>query len=101
MCWGVICSMSELFKIPIVQVAPVEVKKKLTGRKDSSKEDVRSAIERLYPETVKMWNEAKTKVEHESDATGAAIASLDHEVILAVRRASFHRTGPQLRIPNA
>lgn len=98
MAWGIITTLSSLFKIPILQVAPMDIKKSVTGIRDASKENVQVQIELQHPEVKKMWCDVRTKIEHQSDAVGAALACLGHEVILASRRFAFPVTR-QLEVP--
>ncbi len=52
MAWGILASLSEATAIPILQASPQEVKKSVCGVKTATKEEVISAVQRLYPETV-------------------------------------------------
>lgn len=96
MCWGVLAALAHQYGIPIAQATPQEVKKAVTGRKDSSKEEVQEAVRSLFP--VLQGGEAKhggpyilravprSLWEHPYDATAAVVACRQSEVLLFARR---------------
>ena len=85
--WGVVATVVHLRRLPVVQASPQEVKKKLCGKRDASKEDVQHALalrfEDAFVERTRVMN--KGVREHPADALAAVVACLDSDVIRAMR----------------
>lgn len=84
MAWGVITAIATSHAIPIVQASPQDIKKKLCGAKNATKDDIIQAIERRFPDAE--WPTKKTVWEHCADAAGAVLACLDSQAIQMARR---------------
>lgn len=84
MAFGVVAILSEVFNLPVVQLSPQEVKKRLCGRQNASKEEIQSVVSLLYPMTVGVVSNGLA--EHAYDALAVAHASLDTEVVRMVRQ---------------
>lgn len=86
MTWGVIASLSELLRMPIVQATPQEVRRSLLGfiGKKASKEEVQEAVLKKLP-TLKdhpSWEAIPGSLhEHVYDSFAAALACQDSEVV--------------------
>ena len=70
--WGVIASVCHQWRIPMLQVSPVEIKKNLTGSKQASKEEMIAEIVSRYPR-LELPNQ-KVLQEHAADAVAAVLA---------------------------
>lgn len=71
--WGVLASLSEATRVPVLQGSPQFLKKTVCGKKNASKEEIRDAVVKLYPEIKAM--RARLNVgewEHAHDAVAAA-----------------------------
>lgn len=78
-------------QLPVFEMFPQELKKGTTGRQDSSKADIREALEKLYPEVVDFWPPQEGAIEHAGDALAAARIAADSDVVKAARRAARAR----------
>ena len=94
MSWGILIDLCHVYQLPMVQGSPQEIKKALCNDKSASKEDVRRALEALYPdefEPFKARYPAKKpprpngQWEHGFDAIGAVVTCLDSDVIRMAR----------------
>ena len=85
MCWGIMCTFSQVCEIPLVQVSPQNLKKSLTGRKSASKQDVAEAVADVWPKIQADANMyPATQREHIYDAAAALIASKQSPAINAM-----------------
>lgn len=82
--FGVVATLSEIFNLPIVQLSPKEIKKRLCRNGSASKAEVEKAVVGLYPGTVGLV--APGVKEHPYDALAVAHASLDTDIIRMVRQ---------------
>lgn len=94
MSWGILIDLCYVHRLPMVQASPQEIKKRLCDNKSASKEDVRRAVEALYPY---QFDEFKERYparkppspngcwEHGFDAAGAIITCLDTNVLHMAR----------------
>jgi len=73
--------------LPFVQASPQEIKKKMTGLRNASKEDVAKAVRKWACEPLAMGKIAAAKREHAYDAIAAAVTCADSEIVRAIRRA--------------
>lgn len=90
-CWGVLAAIAQQRGIALTQASPQEVKKAVCGKKDASKEDVKVALDSMFPSmltgTLGLCSKIPASVqEHPYDALAAVIACRDSEVFLLARR---------------
>jgi hypothetical protein len=87
MTWGILAALVEQFQLPLVQQSPQGIKKALCGKMSASKEDVRDALIARYPGAFDPFMEEypATQWEHGFDAASALVATLDSDVLRAVR----------------
>lgn len=94
MSWGILACIVEAWQIPMMQVTPQGLKKKVCGFKTASKEDVRHAMEERYPGQFDAFKKKfKPKKppkpngqwEHGFDAVASVVSCLDSEVIRMAR----------------
>lgn len=85
---GVLATLASSYAAPVVVVQPQELKDRLCGSRDASKDDVFHALCDRYGESALRVLSCvlKTRREHPTDALGAIVASLDSEVIRMARR---------------
>ncbi len=90
MTWGVLVANVERAKLPLLQATPQEMKVKLTGRKDASKEDVEAALKKKYGKAIARHVKGipPSLHEHAYDALASIVTCLDSEVIRMVRTMS-------------
>jgi len=86
--WGAIASLSEASGIPILQATPQQAKQGVCGIKTATKEEVQSAVAKLYPEIVAMRGDiARGAWEHPHDALAVAHVMLKSDVVQMLRLA--------------
>lgn len=86
--WGIIELLTYIWKLPMLQASPQEIKKVLTGKKNASKLEVQVALQARYPGQFDPYDAIITRkadVEHGYDAAGAVVACLDSDVIQMMR----------------
>lgn len=90
MCWGVVSSLSSMLDVPVLQVTPMNLKLKVTGKKTSSKEEVQAALRERFGGQVSRYcpDVPPSKLEHPYDALGAVLACRDSEVLRLLRQMS-------------
>lgn len=86
MTWGVLATISEMLKMPLIQASPQEVRRALLGfvGKKASKEEVRDAVLKKLPALVEHpgWKELPSSLhEHVYDSFAVALACQDSEVV--------------------
>lgn len=86
MTWGVVCAVAEALQIPIFQASPQQIKLKLCGQKDASKDDVEAAVKKAFPEASKLLKAPRSVQNHAWDAVAAAMTCADSEVVRMVRK---------------
>ncbi len=88
--FGVITSLTEMHRLPVVEVTPQGIKSFLTGSQSATKQAVIEAVSKRVDLTlVAVEDKAripKTKLEHPYDAIGAALAAETSDVMRAVLR---------------
>jgi len=84
---GLVDCVAALHSLPIIEETPQRLKKMLTGKADSSKEEMIRAIEARFPGVEKLWPTQKTLVEHAADAVAAAYAGLESDIVRGMVRA--------------
>lgn len=87
MTWGILATITEERKLPLLQATPQEIKKKLAGAIAASKQDVQKAVQnRLGAEIAKVLaSTPQTQHEHAYDALGAILACEDAEAFRLMR----------------
>jgi crossover junction endodeoxyribonuclease RuvC len=70
--WGVIASVAQLHRVPMIQASPMEIKRAVTGNGKAGKDHMIATIRYKFPE-LNMPPQA-TLQEHAADAVGAVIA---------------------------
>lgn len=86
--WGIVELLTYIWKLPMLQASPQEIKKVLTGKKNASKEEVQAALRKRYPGQFDAYDASITRkqdLEHGYDAAGAVVACLDSDVIQMMR----------------
>ena len=87
-CWGVIASICTELGLPLSQISPQMLKRKLCGRMNVTDEELHDEVQRRYPE-LELMSEcvAKTKREHIFDSASAIDGCQDGEVFMSLRSA--------------
>lgn len=86
--WGIVELLTYIWKLPMLQASPQEIKKVLTGKKNASKAEVQAALRERYPGQFDAYEATITRKEdreHGYDASGAVVACLDSDVIQMMR----------------
>ncbi len=80
--WGVIASICEHYCLPLAQVNPKQLKKKICGRMSVTDLELHNAVRKLYPEIQPILNKTTimSKQEHGYDALSAIEACRDGEL---------------------
>lgn len=81
---GIVAAVLEVNGLPAEYVAPLDVKKAATGRKDGSKEQVQEAVRRRF-EWIS-WPQHKWATEHVCDAAAAILAAEGGTLLRALER---------------
>jgi Holliday junction resolvasome RuvABC endonuclease subunit len=68
-----------IFGIPVVWISAGDVKKKMTGDSNASKEAVADAVRKRFP--TKKWSTVATVVEHQLDAAAVLITGMANTTI--------------------
>lgn len=84
LCWGLLVGLVFARDLPLLEASPQEIKKRICGRRDASKEELERELVRRY-EPLPPEVPASLR-EHAYDALGAAVACLDSDVIRLARR---------------
>lgn len=87
--WGVIMTLAELTRMPVLQVTPQMLKRVVCPTiKGASKAEIIAAIQARYPgcESTFASRIPPSKWEHPFDALGTIVATLNGETIRAARR---------------
>jgi Holliday junction resolvasome RuvABC endonuclease subunit len=82
--WGVLTALCAARGVPLLQVSPQELKRRVTGSAGASKERGELALERRFGGPLPLTGPAGQH-EHQADALGAAVACLDHDVVRLAR----------------
>lgn len=87
MVWGVICTLSVIYDLPVIQASPQQIKRAVCGNNEASKEDVEAALIQKYdPNPAFLAGVARSKREHPFDALGSIVSCFDSAVILMARK---------------
>lgn len=89
MSWGIVGTVATLHDLPLVEATPQQIKKRLTGVRSASKDDVKSAMLDWagFKKLPAMLSEyAKGKHEHAVDACGAVVTCRESDIIRALLR---------------
>lgn len=84
MSWGIIASITERLRLPLLQVSPQELKMAVCGKKSATKEEVQASIKRQLSVEKFLSGTARSLHEHAYDSVGATLACLDSEVVRAL-----------------
>lgn len=86
LCWGVLASIAEARRLPIVQASPQAIKRAVTGSTTASKDEVEFALlKRFGNDAEELFTGPDGLREHAFDALGAVVACLDSDVLRALR----------------
>lgn len=87
MAWGILADIVEEFQIPLVQQSPQGIKKGLCGKVSATKAEVQQVVMDRYPGAFEsfMSGTPKSQWEHGFDSVSAIVATLDSDVLRAVR----------------
>lgn len=89
MSWGVLASISESLNLPVCQASPQRVKKCLTGKIKSEKEEVQEALNNKFGTQILLdagiEGIKKSDREHPYDALAVAVTCLDSDLIRLLR----------------
>lgn len=88
MTWGVLADIVEMRKMPMVQITPQSMKKRLCGKISATKTALQDVLLRRYPGQFEVFMSRipKGQWEHGFDAVGAVVSCLDDDVLLVARR---------------
>ena len=86
-CWGVLCLLSVVTGVPVVQASPQEVKTKMCGKANASKAEVQAACVAIFGDKIYKLVEgiAKSNLEHPFDGLATMVACSDSEVLRLAR----------------
>lgn len=90
MSWGILADIVEEFQIPLVQQSPQGIKKTLCGKVSATKVEVQEVVMKRYPGAFQPFMDAtpKGQWEHGFDSVSAVLATIDSDVLRAVRGAT-------------
>jgi Holliday junction resolvasome RuvABC endonuclease subunit len=80
--FGVVAAVAGNLGVPLIQVYPQRLKKRVAGNPKASKEEVIAAVRAAFPDLV--WPKQKTLHEHQADAVGAIMATVNEPEIVAL-----------------
>ena len=92
---AVIATFSLMYKgqgLPLLAVNPMDIKKKIGGRKDASKDDIQAKIVEAFPNLRAEWESTRSKsgflgtFEHVADSIGAVLVSEDDDMLKLLRQ---------------
>lgn len=90
MSWGLITFMARYLSVQLFQIAPMDVKMYIAGKKTASKDDVIKAVKRVTvgkPEFDELWATTKSSDhEHIADAIAVGLAAAQRPEIQALMR---------------
>ena len=99
MAWGALGLMCQIYKIPMLQVSPQSLKKKLTGRRAASKENVIEAVCQIagFEKFIELvQNMSLANREHMADASGATVCCVESDMVRAMVK-TMKMTQPKRR----
>lgn len=86
MVWGILADLTADQNLPLVQPTPQQIKKALCGKASASKTEVEAAVRARY-RGLDLTGIPSGQHEHVFDSLAAVVASLDSEVLRALRQA--------------
>lgn len=89
MAWGVLAALTAQYNLPVVQVSPQGLKKAVCADASASKDEVKTALERLFGKELLaslVTDIPAGEHEHPYDALGAVVACRDSELIRLLRK---------------
>jgi Holliday junction resolvasome RuvABC endonuclease subunit len=86
--WGILSAVSCVKDLPVLQARPQEIKEANAGKKSASKEQVRAAVTKRYPEASRQiaYIKPPSLQEHAYDAISAGVACLNSTEVATLRR---------------
>ena len=82
MAWGIIGTIGEIWAIPVLQFRPQEIKKAICNDASASKKTLENALGASIGGAFEhLACISKTQRNHAADALGAAVTSLDHDMV--------------------
>lgn len=84
---GLVDMLALEYGLPVIEEFPQTLKLITTGKRNATKEEIRTALERLHPELAALWPARRGDLEHAGDAAASVIAGLQSDVVRAVLRA--------------
>lgn len=87
--WGVIIGIATERDIPIFQVRPQEIKKRMSGSKSASKQDIQATVDAMFTEEIirpLVAGLTKGRLEHPYDALATVVACSDSEALRLFRK---------------
>jgi Holliday junction resolvasome RuvABC endonuclease subunit len=87
-CWGVMCLLSEITGIPLIQASPQQIKQKMCGKANASKAEVQEACRQHFGDEISnlVKGIARSNIEHPYDALATVLACSDSETLRLARR---------------
>ena len=90
-CFGVIAAAAEAFDLPIVEIAPMSVKRAVVGLRTATKDEVIGAVEKVrgcenLGTLLKERKLARSKWNHAADSVAVGIAAGSSDVVRALRK---------------
>jgi crossover junction endodeoxyribonuclease RuvC len=79
--WGVIASIAQVHRVPLIQASPMEIKRAVTGNGKAGKDQMIATIRFNFPEL--MLPPQLTLQEHAADAIGAVVACQESQLFKA------------------
>jgi len=87
LCWGVLASLSHQLGLALLQASPQEVKKRVCGKRDASKEEVQEALTLRFPDLPEKLGSVPASLrEHPYDALASVLPCLDSETVKLARQ---------------
>ena len=85
--WGVVATLVEMHKLPVVSASPQAIKKRLCGQVKVGKEEVQKALDAMFEYKLQplLAGHAHGLFEHPYDALGSIVACLDSDVLKMAR----------------
>jgi Holliday junction resolvasome RuvABC endonuclease subunit len=83
---GLVDAIGSFYQLPVLEETAQILKQLTTGDKSASKDDVKLALEKRWPELRAVWPPQKTLHEHAADAVAAAVAGEQSDVVRAALR---------------
>ncbi len=87
--WGCIVSFAHVHGLAVTQASPQEIKKRVCGKKDASKEEIQAQLIKRYPSIEGLLAKTiSTQREHACDALAAIVTGFNSEIVRFARGAA-------------